>query len=279
MRTVALIFGVALLTGSTTIGLAQLRWRRASRRLESALRVPASGRHVDFASLKTAPPIVRRYLSLVLRDGASVPAFVRLEQRGEFLMREDKNVWSPFTATQHLALDPPGFMWDAQIAMPPGLFVRVRDSFANNAGSMLGKVLGLVTVVDMQGTKEMSEASLQRYLAEGVWAPAALLPSSRLTWTPLTDSSARASLTVGETTVSLDFFFGDDGYVSRVFSASRARAVGGVMLPTPWQGRWAHYEMRGAVRIPTAGEVEWVMPNGPQPYWKGTVTSYEAVVR
>ena len=38
-----------------------------------------------------------------------------------------------------------------------------------------------------------------------------------------------------------------------------------------WQGRFRRYEPRDGVTIPLDGEVEWVLPAGPQPYWRGTI--------
>jgi hypothetical protein len=45
------------------------------------------------------------------------------------------------------------------------------------------------------GSVEMNAGSLHRYLAEAVWYPSSLLPSSRLQWTPIDATSALATLT------------------------------------------------------------------------------------
>ena len=110
-----------------------------------------------------------------------------------------------------------------------------------------------------------------RYLAESAWYPTALLPSEGVAWSAIDDSSARATLSVGETTVSLDFHFDADSLIAAVYSPARARYVGGRAVPTPWLGRWLSYGVREGVRIPLAGEVEWVLPEGPQPYWRGEI--------
>jgi hypothetical protein len=69
--------------------------------------------------------------------------------------------------------------------------------------------------------------------------------------------------------VSLDFHFGADGLVNRVHTAARGRDVGGHSVPTPWQGHWHRYARRGGLLVPLAGEVEWLLPAGAQPYWRG----------
>lgn len=92
-----------------------------------------------------------------------------------------------------------------------------------------------------------------------------------MAWTPINDSSARITATVASTTVSLEFRFGADGLVRSVFTPERARDVNGRGVPTPWQGRWFEYEEHERMRIPVRGEVEWILPEGPQVYRRGRV--------
>lgn len=197
---------------------------------------------------------------------------VRLRQAGEFLARpEARDGWRPFEATQHFATQPAGFVWNARTGMAPGMPVLVRDACVNGAGSMFGAVLGLLSVVRMENTPEIGMAALMRYLAEASWFPTALLPSAGVGWTAKDDTTATAALTVGGTTATLDFHFRPDGLIERVF-ALRPRAVGDRSVLTPWQGRWTEWAERNGMLIPVAGEVEWLLPEGPQPYWRGHIT-------
>jgi hypothetical protein len=41
---------------------------------------------------------------------------------------------------------------------------------------------------------------------------------------------------------------------------------------TPWEGRWSDYAERDGMKVPTKGEVAWLMPEGRKPYWRGEVT-------
>jgi hypothetical protein len=186
-------------------------------------------------------------------------------------MRPEPDGWRPFTADQQFAPRPGGFVWDARVRMAPGVTVRVRDAFVDGAGSMRASILGLWQVVAVEGTPEIAAGALQRYLGEELWFPTALLPSQGVTWAALDDSTARAALTLGGTTVSLDFHFGPDSLVTRAYAAARFRDVNGRGVPTPWQARVFGYEERDGMRIPTGGEVEWLLPEGPLPYWRGQV--------
>jgi hypothetical protein len=78
---------------------------------------------------------------------------------------------------------------------------------------------------------------------------------------------------VGAATASVDFCFGADGLVERIYTAARERDIGGGRTaPTPWQGRFSRYQTHDGYRIPMAGEVEWLLAEGPRPYWRGEIT-------
>jgi hypothetical protein len=259
---------------AVTLLLAGARWRSASAALVAQLQdTTAPGSRAAYSSQELAdlPAPVARYLGEVLRDGQRVPRRARIEQRGTFAVRPGPDGWRPFTAVQHFAARPTGFVWDARIGMAPGLDFLVRDAFVGGTGSMCGTVMGVVPVVNVHDTPEIAAGALVRYLAEAVWMPTALLPSHGVNWVALDDTSARASLTAGGTTVSLDFFFGADGLVERIYTPARGRDVEGRSVPTPWEGRWFEYADRGGVRVPTRGEVAWILAEGRTPYWRGEI--------
>ena len=230
----------------------------------------------DPAQLHGQPLPVARYFRAVLRDGQPLIRRARLTQRGELLVRPKADGWRPFTATETFVTQPIGFVWDARIRMAFGLPVRVRDAFVGGRGSMQATLLGIWPLASVENTPDIAAGALHRYLAEAVWLPTALLPAQGgVTWSPIDDQRARATLTAGETTVSLDFTFGADDLVESVFTSARMRDVDGHAIPTPWQGRFARYEERDGIRIPLAGEVEWLLPEGPQVYWRGEITDVD----
>jgi hypothetical protein len=279
MRVALLILMLVVVGLGGVLALANFRWRSHSGQVVGRLMHGAAMPNATYsaAELEGLPVPVARYFRAVLRDGQPLVRTGRLVQEGEFLVRPTPDGWRPFSATQHFAVRPAGFLWDARMRMAPGVAVRVRDSFLDGNGSMHVSALGLFTLVEVEGTPDIAAAALQRYLAEAAWFPTALLPSQGVTWTPLDGSKARATLTAANTTVWLDFTFGEDGLVRGVFTPERARDVDGRAVPTPWQGRWFEYGEHGGMRIPVRGEVEWLLSEGPQVYWKGRVTgiSYE----
>lgn len=79
--------------------------------------------------------------------------------------------------------------------------------------------------------------------------------------------------------MTLLFGFNDAGLIESVRAEARGRTVGNTVIPTPWEGRWSRYELRGGMLVPLEGEVAWILPRGPKPYWRGRVTNmaYEFV--
>jgi hypothetical protein len=87
--------------------------------------------------------------------------------------------------------------------------------------------------------------------------------------------SARATLTDGPVSLTLTFHFDADGTMRSVRAEARGRTVGGRIVMTPWEGRWSDVQLRDGMRVPMAGEVAWLTPQGRKPYWRGTITSMQ----
>jgi len=265
--------GLAAVGG--TVALGSWTWNRATTRLVARLKEaePLGSPELsvlDFSRLEGLPPPVARYFAFALSPGQRIIASAHLRFTGTFAA--GPNAWAPFTAEQDVRVTPPGFVWDARIAMIPVVPVRVRDSYVGGEGAMRAAAAGVIPVVDQHGTPEMAAASLQRFLAEAVWLPTALLPREGLSWSAIDDTSARVTLKDGPTTVSLDVTFGPRGEVEST-STMRYRDVKGTPVLTPWVGHHRDYERIAEMMIPTSGDVAWILPDGPQPYWRGRLVS------
>ena len=202
---------------------------------------------------------------------------VNVEHTGTFNMSETGEQWRPFTSTQRVITRRPGFDWEARVAMMPGLSVRVHDAYIAGEGILRASLFGLVSLVNLRGTPEVAQGELMRFFAEAAWYPTALLPSQGVQWEPVNDASAKATLKDDETTLTMLFRFNEDGLIESVRTEARGRTVAGAVIPTPWEGRWSNYELRDGMLIPLEGEVAWILPKGPKPYWRGRITklSYE----
>jgi hypothetical protein len=247
--------------------------RKLHKRLEAA-RIPLAGA-VDFGKLDSLPSPVERYFRVVLKDGQSAVAAVSLEHSGAFNIRDDASKWKPFTSVQRVITQRPGFDWDARIIMMPGLPVRVHDAYVAGEGLLDAALFGLVPLARIRGTGAIAQGELMRFLAEAAWYPTVLLPCACLHWEAVDDRSANATFTDGPNTVRLLFHFNEEGLVDTVRAEARGRVVGNQVIPTAWQARVWNYEDRDGICVPLDGEVAWLLPDGPRPYWRGHLTSVE----
>ena len=258
------------------VGVAVVRRRRRERETDRlvadllAASVPGPGRVVRGDDLAALPPPVRRYLHTVLREGQPHVERARIEQSGTFRGGGSTGPWRPFTATQHVTVRPPGFVWDATIEMWPWIPVRVVDAYHDGTGILRAAVGGVLSVMDAAPGAELDEGELLRYLAEAPLYPTALLPAAGVRWSPIDDTSARATLAHGETTAALTFHFNDRNEVARVEGRRGFTRGDGTVELRPWVGYWRRYRERGGMRVPTEGEVAWRDPEeGEVSYWRG----------
>lgn len=278
-RLAAIGVAVALSAGAAA-GLGAVRWKRATARLHSRLeaaRAPVPSSTYDSRDIESLPPPVQRYLRSVLAEGQRVPSGVRFTHEGTFNMGDKEPDWKRFRSSQFVSTMRPGFVWDARVRVAPLMDAFVHDAYVVGEGILNARLLGLVTVADVRGTPEAAKGELVRYLAETMWYPTALLPGHGVSWEPIDDRSARATLSDGGVSVSLEFRFGEDGLLESTFTSSRPRIVGDQVIEQAWGGRCWAYEMRDGIRIPVEAEAAWFEPSGPKPYWRGRMTGMEFV--
>ncbi|MGD9902977.1 MAG: DUF6544 family protein [Vicinamibacterales bacterium] len=251
------------------------RWDAGTRELRARLeaaRVPIHQQVVDFRELDGLPPPVQRFFRTVLKDGQPMVAGARVQHRGTFNMGETTDQWRSFTSDQQVVTQRPGFDWDGEVAMMPGLPVRVHDAYVAGEGILHATLLGLFSVVNLRGTGDMAEGELLRFFAEAAWYPTALLPSQGVRWDAVDDRSARGTLTDGTIVLTMHFTFNEQGLIDTVRADARGRTVGGKVVPTPWRGRFWNYAERSGMLVPLDGEVAWLLPEGAKPYWRGRIT-------
>jgi hypothetical protein len=251
------------------------RWQQRTAALVAdltATRAPLAGRY-DPTSLAGLPAPVQRYFRAALTPGQPLVTGLGLSHAGTFNMGEAADNWKPFTSSQMVEVARPGFVWDGTIQMAPGMPVRVHDAYVSGEGVLIPALFGLVKLTELRGTGDIAEGELLRWLAEAAWYPTALLPGQGVAWTGIDDQSALATLTDGTVTARLTFRFGQDGLITSVRAETRGRTVAGAVIPTPWEGVWSDYRRQDGMLVPMAGEVAWMLPDGPKPYWRGRITA------
>ena len=223
--------------------------------------------------LNLPPCPVQRYFRAVLSDGQRVVSAVTLTQTGMFNLSASAEQWKPFTATQRFTAARAGFVWDATIAMLPGVPVRVVDGFVAGSGLLRPTILGLYSLGTLQGTGEIARGELLRHFAESVWFPTALLPSQGVVWQAVDARSAQAAVTDGPISVTLLFRFDAEGLISAVSVEGRAAQVGKATVQMPGECRMSNYQTRDGMRVPLTGEALYITPQGERSYFRGEIAT------
>jgi hypothetical protein len=213
-------------------------------------------------------PSIQAFYQRAVPRPPSEPRGVLFEQEGEMRLAPDGK-WLPFTAEQWCAAIEVAFCWHARVKMAPLVTAVVEDAFENGEGRLDAKVWGVIPVAHGRGV-EVDRGEVQRYLAELAWNPMALLHNPKLSFT---DGEEGAAVRVfsGEEQTHVDLFFDDDGDLVRTFTRTRSRGEDG---PSPWEGHFSQYADFDGVRVPTRGEVSWLLPEGRYTYWRGNITRW-----
>ncbi len=288
---IAVLLLIAAILG--LIGLGGTRWAAQTEELLETLQ---SGRATDPTAsysdrkLITQPAPVQRYFRSVLPAGQALIRGAHIEQVGRFdLGGPEGSRWVDFRADQWVVTGhpgyrradqlvgagQPGFVWDARMRMAPGMSIFVRDAYVDGEGLLTASLLGLWTVADQAGGPEMAQGELMRYLAEAAWVPTALLPSRDLWWEAIDEDRARVTLVDGDVEASLEVRFDAQDRIASVYSERRHREVDGRFEATPWQGRFSDYRRVDGIWVPFEAEVEWILPEGPHPYWRARLEGIE----
>lgn len=271
-----LLGGVAVLglTYAALLAFGAWRWSGATSDLVAQLdagRVTPTITRYRAAELAPLPAPVQRYFRAVLTDGQPIVTAVTLMQTGTFNLGKTAEQWKPFTATQNFTTARSGFVWDAKIALFPGVPVRVVDAFIAGEGLLRPTILGLYGLGTLQGAGEIARGELLRHFAESVWFPTALLPSQGVVWQAVDDTSAMATMTDGPISVTMLFRFDADGLVTSVHVEGRAMTVGTATVQMPWECRMSNYQTHDGMRVPLTGEALYITPQGEKPYFKGMI--------
>jgi hypothetical protein len=137
--------------------------------------------------------------------------------------------------------------------------VNVLDRYIAGHGLTAPKLLGLIPLGTASGP-EIDAGSLQRYLNETMWFPAAAL-SPTITWESIDVNSARATIQDGGLRVSAVFVFDTAGRLVTL-TADRYRTIGDQFILTPWETPIRAYGEFSGVRVPVAGEGVWKLDTG-----------------
>lgn len=197
---------------------------------------------------------------------------VHLIQDLQLKMKEDQKAWHAADVDQYFTIQPPAFNWKIGVQMNSIINVVGRDKFENGNGEMSIRMFSLVPIADAKNSEKVNEATLQRYLAEIVWFPSAVL-SPYIKWESIDDHSAKAILNYQGTEGSGIFHFDNKGEFI-MFTAMRFKDIKDDE-PKLWTVNAIKTEERNGIKIPVECEAKWKLGNEDWTWLKLKITDIE----
>ena len=164
------------------------------------------------------------------------------------------------TARQTIALDRCEFDWRARM-VPLGI-ISVVDRLGETGGGLQVKALGIVPIVNMPQSADLTRGEAIRFLGELPWAPDAILSNHDLRWADTADGAIAVSWRDAAVTLSLNAA----GLVDQVFAPGRPRSVKSGFVPTPWRGVYSDFRKIGGRTIPMKASASWTIDGTEEVY-------------
>lgn len=135
------------------------------------------------------------------------------------------------------------------------------DSFQNGRGSMKGVLAKVVTLFNQKG-RDMDKASLVTCLAESLIVPNFALQDF-ITWQPIDDTHAKATITYDGMSASGVFTFDKNGAMTSFTTDDRAYidTVGNVQK-VKWSAVCGNYKEVNGIKHPTSLKAVWHLKTG-----------------
>jgi hypothetical protein len=230
---------------------------------------------VDASMLAALPAPVRRYVAYTGADRAPAARFTRFRFEGEVRLPITGTArgvtratpWMATRGEQYMALSEQGlgYVWDSVWQQGPDTTIDVRDLYAKGDTHIWAMRSDGRVMVD-ERHDDINRTYMIRFFAEATQSPTMLLPGRHLRWEAVDEQRARAHVKDGTVTASMLCSFEADGALTRCESDDRLLRFAGD-VPQRWVGaRWVmtrgDYRPFGALRLPTAMSVRWLMPDG-----------------
>ena len=213
----------------------------------------------ELKKLEELPSVIQNWLKNSGFEESRPPVSAQIHQTAQIKMKPDQAEWKEAKAFQISSLNPPGFHWQVEMTMAPGIKIYGRDQFVSGNGEMLIRLAGIFPIVNEIGEK-IDEGSLQRFLGELVWMPSLAL-HPEISWKELGENAAEATLKINQTTGKGSFYFDDSGNFVR-FEALRFYENKPDSKRFPWILTVEAYQEFEGVRIPSKMKATWRLPEG-----------------
>lgn len=228
-----------------------------------------ANRPVQESDISHLPEPVKKWLRNAGAVGKPYISYGKVTQIAEMQMKPEQDNWLTAKAIQYTTIDRPAFIWSVDVTMNRVLNFQGRDKFDDGKGEMLIKMNSLFNIVNERGEK-LDEGTLQRYLGEMVWFPSLAL-SPYITWEPVDENTAKASMTYQGSSGSGTFHFNAQGDVT-TFSALRYKGNEAGAKRHHWEMNILAYRTFEGISVPAKMTSTWKLDDQNWTWLKMEVT-------
>lgn len=226
-------------------------WRVSTAWSFLADKAEAEPKRFDPSMVEGLPEPAQRFFRFAIAPGTPLSSVAVFEMEGELgLGTKEDPKYGPMSARQVLA-PPYGLVWRLKAGPIAGSDAALPDMSWTRFW-----LFGLIPVVRVSGDPDHHRSAFGRVVAEAAfWTPAALLPSSGVTWEPLGADSARATIAFQDFTQAVDITVNDEGapvsvLIQRWSSANPDKTY----RLQPFGGTLSDFREFGGYRVPTRVE-------------------------
>ena len=248
-----------------------LRLAAARHRVDEQPESRPAGGVISESEIAKLPPPVRTWLRNSGVVGKLPIRITKLNQSGWIRLKPDQAEWTQSPSEQIINLAAPSFVWNVRMSLQ-GMPVLGMDQFIRGQGSMWITLFGLIPIARVGPQPKINQSALLRFLGEIVWTPTAAL-SPWVEWMAIDERSARARMSVDGVSGEAVFHFSESGDVER-FVALRYKKITDVR-PTEWRADIKAVQTFQGIRIPSAIEATWILPEGTFTWYKFEITHLE----
>lgn len=266
LKTIGLTLGVVLFVAALSIIVGGIMAKSQLEKNVERLFLSSkdiSERVYTLEQIKQLPSPVQRYFRYALRENQPYISYARLRHGGTFRLKPEQK-WMPIKGEEYFTTQKIGFVWFGKLPLSSAT-----DLYIEGEGSLIAKLLSLITVADVKGEK-VSQGELLRWLVEAAWFPTALLPSEYLRWEAIDENSAKAILSDNNLTVEGTFHFNTQGQITH-FTTRRYKEDS----MENWTGYCRNYKEVNGMQIPHDAEVVWNLESGDFSYARFNIIKIE----
>lgn len=171
-----------------------------------------AGSVFDPSAIDALPDAAQRYLRYAITPGTPLVSVVEIAMNGQLgLGTKDKPAYRPMTADQILA-PPAGLVWKVRTGPVSG-----SDAAMPETSWTRFWLFNLIPVIRVSGNRDHHRSAFGRVVCEGAfWVPASLLPGRNVVWEDVNADTARAIVTYGDYSQSIELKVEANGQPSRI---------------------------------------------------------------